>query len=271
MVVDLAAAARAAEANEAEFFAAFGRGPGCRLVDVDGALLVDTGDLGFARVLTTSVSDDVFGDVLGRCRSLLSSAAQLEWVVGYEYSPTDLADRLVEAGFRRTGSMPGMAVEVGDLPEWRSLGPSGLRIDRIVSSDDLEDRLVPVLAAHFGPESNFLAAILGAYRAAGFDDDALFVHLVGSVDDGPVEVVGTAWEAGGAIGLGAIATLKESRGRGLGSAMTTALATYDMGSDTDISVLHATAMGRPVYERLGYQTLFDAGFYKDEATLRQRT
>lgn len=267
--MDLIAAARAADANEAEFFAAFGRGPGCRLVDVDGALLVETGDLGFARVLTTSVSDDLFGEVLDRCRSLLGSAVRLEWVVGYEYSPTDLGARLSEAGFRRTGSMPAMAVEIDALPEWQSLGPPGLRIDRIVSSEDLDDRLVPVLAAHFGPESNFLNAILGAYRAVGFEDDALFAHMVGSVGDGPVEVVGTAWVAGGAIGLGAIATLKESRGRGLGSAMTSALATSDLGSEVDISVLHATPMGRPVYERLGYQTVFDADFYKDEGDLEQ--
>lgn len=263
--MELDAAAKAAEANEAEFFAAFGRAPGCSLVDVDGALLVETGALGFARVLTTSVSGDAFEHVLSRCRSLLSPAARLEWVAGYEYSPTDLPQRLDAAGFRRTGSMPAMAVEIENVADWRSFGPPGLRLDRIVSSDDLDDRLAPVLAAHFGPDSNFLAAILGAYRAAGFDDDALFLHLVGSVDDGPVEVVGTAWVAGGAIGLGAIATLKESRGRGLGSAMTAALATSDLGSEVDMSVLHATPMGRPVYERLGFRALFETDFYKDEA------
>lgn len=47
-IVDSATTARAAQANEAKFFAAVGRGPGSRLFYVDGALLVDKGDLGFA-------------------------------------------------------------------------------------------------------------------------------------------------------------------------------------------------------------------------------
>ncbi len=123
--------------------------------------------------------------------------------------------------------------------------------------------MAPVLAAHFGEYSKFLQAMLGAYREVRFDDDSDWVHLVGSVDGGPVEVVGTAWIDSGAIGLGAIATVKEARGRGLGSAMTAALATHDLGREVDIGVLHATPMGRPVYERLGYRTLFDAHFYQD--------
>lgn len=264
-------AARAAEENEAAFFAAFGEPPGCRLVDVDGALLVDTGDLGFARVLTTSVAGHVFDAVVERCRSSVRIGSRLEWVVGYDYEPSDLPDRLANAGFRNAGSMPAMAVEVADLPDWRKLGPAGLQLERIESEDDLETHLTPVLAAHFGSDSTFLAAILGAYRAVGFGGGADFLHLVGSVDGGPIEVVGTAWVAGGAIGLGAIATLKESRGRGLGSAMTVALATSDIGEEVDISVLHATAMGRPVYERLGYRRLFDAHFYRDETVQAHHT
>ena len=256
-------AARAAEANEAAFFAAFGKPVGCRLADVDGALLVDTGDSGFARVLTTSVRSNSFDDVLDLCRSEVSPSTHLEWVVGYDYEPADLAERLDQRGFEYRGAMPAMAVETTALPDWRTLGPPGLVLDRILSAEDLDTRLAPVLASHFGEDSRFLQAMLAAYRAVGFGDESDWVHLVGAVDGGPVEVVGTAWIDSGAIGLGAIATVNESRGRGLGSAMTAALATHDLGGEVDISVLHATPMGRPVYERLGYQTLFDAHFYKD--------
>jgi GNAT superfamily N-acetyltransferase len=52
--------------------------------------------------------------------------------------------------------------------------------------------------------------------------------------------------------IGGVAVLPERRGAGLGSALTAAAAYWIAEAGATTASLHATAMGRPVYERLGF-------------------
>jgi GNAT superfamily N-acetyltransferase len=52
--------------------------------------------------------------------------------------------------------------------------------------------------------------------------------------------------------IGGVAVLPERRGAGLGSALTAAAAGWIAAAGVGTASLHATAMGRPVYERLGF-------------------
>ena len=94
---------------------------------------------------------------------------------------------------------------------------------------------------------------------AGFSDGRL-VNVIATLDGLPV-ATGCAWLNGTTVGLYNIATLKEPRGRGLGYAVTARL--MDLGRErgcTD-AVLHASEMGRPVYERLGFTHVCDVPQY----------
>lgn len=259
-----ATVARAIEENEFEFFSSMGRLSGVRLLDLRGAVLLDTGRYDFVRVLSSRLAPEDVDDVIAQARAAVTEGASpLQWVTGGGNRPEDLPDHLVASGFELAGSMPAMAAPIASLPAWRSLGPPGLSIARVQSEDELRERYAPVLEAHFGRDSKFLAAIIGSYEADGFGPDARFCHFVGRVGDGEVEVVGTGLLAAGVIGIHTVATLKASRGRGLGSAMTAAVAASGFGSGVELAVLHATAMGFPVYRRLGFETHFEVTFYRD--------
>jgi len=60
--------------------------------------------------------------------------------------------------------------------------------------------------------------------------------------------------AAGAIGVYSVATAPEYRGRGYGEAITRhALAEARRASGVELTILHATRAGRPLYERMGYR------------------
>ncbi len=74
---------------------------------------------------------------------------------------------------------------------------------------------------------------------------------VGRVDGRPVTTA-TAYVADGFVGIYAVATSDEARGRGYGEAVTWAatLCRPDLPA-----TLQASPMGRPIYERMGYRTV----------------
>lgn len=60
--------------------------------------------------------------------------------------------------------------------------------------------------------------------------------------------------AAGAVGVYSVATAPEHRGRGYGEAVTRhALEQARRASGVELSILHATKAGRPLYERMGYR------------------
>jgi GNAT superfamily N-acetyltransferase len=81
--------------------------------------------------------------------------------------------------------------------------------------------------------------------------DERFRVWVGRVDGRPVTTA-TAYIADGLVGVYAVATTADARGRGYGEAITWA-ATL---SRSDLpATLQASEMGLPVYERMGYRTI----------------
>jgi GNAT superfamily N-acetyltransferase len=81
--------------------------------------------------------------------------------------------------------------------------------------------------------------------------DESFRVWVGRVDGRPVSTA-TAFVSDGFVGVYAVATSPEARGRGYGEAVTWAatLCRPDLPA-----TLQASAMGRPIYERMGFRTI----------------
>jgi GNAT superfamily N-acetyltransferase len=78
-----------------------------------------------------------------------------------------------------------------------------------------------------------------------------FGMWVGFVDGRPV-CTSAAYVGGGLLGVYAVATAPEARGRGYGEALTWAA----MGFRPDLpAALQASPMGKPVYERMGYRAM----------------
>lgn len=91
---------------------------------------------------------------------------------------------------------------------------------------------------------------------------------VGYADGAPV-VSGLGWRSGRTIGVYAIATVPAARRRGYGAAMTARVVTDGLAAGCDVAALQASRVGRPIYERLGFQVdvSYAAYAYPDRAEL----
>ncbi len=172
----------------------------------------------------------------------------LWWTTPSTSSP-DLERVLLEAGMVRE-DVPGMHVAL-DAPLAPAL-PAGVEL-REVDVVQEPDAFLTTLLEAFGIPLELRdewAALLAA-----FADDRL-VNLLATVDGVPA-ATGTAWLTGSTVGLYNIATLPAFRGRGIGAALTARL--MDLGAERGATeaVLHATELGRPVYERLGFVAVCD--------------
>lgn len=122
--------------------------------------------------------------------------------------------------------------------------PAGVEL-REVSIDEM----VPVMVAGFGmPEE--LTPEFRRFTSGLAPED--MVNLVASLDGDDVGC-GTMYQTGQTAGLYNIATLESARGRGIGLAVTAALADAGRARGATHAILHSSQFGRPVYERLGFE------------------
>lgn len=141
--------------------------------------------------------------------------------------------------------VPGMYVDLDGPVDPRL--PDDTTIDA-VGSDRLDD-LLPVFLDGYGIPHDFAPEFGTLFEELVGGHGML--HVLASVDGRPL-AGGSAWFTGDTAGLYNISTLEEARGRGLGYAVTAALMNLARDRGCTHAVLHASEMGRPVYERLGF-------------------
>lgn len=113
-------------------------------------------------------------------------------------------------------------------------------------ADDASARAASSVLVAFGtPES-----ITGSLITPGLASETFRVW-VGRVDGEPASMA-AASVSHGFVGVCAVATLPEHRGRGYGEALSWAATRFRPDLP---ATLQASTMGRPVYERMGYRTV----------------
>ena len=145
-------------------------------------------------------------------------------------------------------SMPGMQIPLQDVQQPL---PNGLRVIRATEPVHLDDLAVAV-SGGFGPPPE-VARTVAPDSVLGGDENQ---HLVGYVDDEPVasaELLAT----GEIAGVYTVAVPEQHRRRGYGEALTAAVLAAGRDLGCTIGCLQASAMGRPVYERMGFETFTD--------------
>ena len=167
----------------------------------------------------------------------------LGWSTSSTWSP-GIHRALQAAGAVREDS-PGMHVDLRSLsPAGRPVG--GLDI-AIVKPTDLGS-FAGIMCEGFEFSPAFEEPVRRLLE--GFDPDRL-VHVLATLDGEPV-ACGSLWITGRTAGVYNIAVLDRARERGVGYAVTSALLDEARARGCTESVLQATRLGRPVYERLGY-------------------
>ncbi len=169
---------------------------------------------------------------------------------------------LDQAGLDPAGdetSTPGMVAFPIDHDSIARQGAPELEIRRVRDGAGIEAHR-HVVTAGFGSDP---AVALGT-ACHGLLDRSDCVVYVGYVDDRPV-VSGLGWRSGRTIGVYSIATVPSARRRGYGAAMTARVVADGVDAGCDVAALQASEMGRPIYERLGFQTVVRYAAYADPA------
>jgi GNAT superfamily N-acetyltransferase len=162
----------------------------------------------------------------------------------------DLAQIATAAGLVKSDwSMPGMQIPLRDVAQPL---PNGLRIIRATEPVHLDAAAV-ALSGGFGPPPEVARMVIPDSVLSSDDHNQ---HLVGYIDDEPVasaELLAT----GEIAGVYSVAVPEQHRRRGYGEALTAAVLAAGRDLGCTIGCLQASAMGQPVYERMGFETFTD--------------
>jgi ribosomal protein S18 acetylase RimI-like enzyme len=163
----------------------------------------------------------------------------------------DLIEAAERAGLQQIHEMPEMVL--GERPAERPL-LAGVELGRVGSAADAEDFWRVAAAAYtsngFPPE---VFAHYDRHKGLTAANAATFLARL----DGQPAAIAMTLVNHGVAGIYWVGVLEEARGRGLARAVTAAAvdAGFDLGGE--LVSLQASAMGRPVYERMGFEAIYD--------------
>jgi GNAT superfamily N-acetyltransferase len=151
------------------------------------------------------------------------------------------------------GTLPGMALH--PIPPDLPTTADGLDIRVIADASGLRDH-ARTAGAGFGLPEEMAVAFMG---------DELWARpgatvYVGYADGEPVST-GLGVRSGRTIGVFTIATVPAARGHGFGAAMTGRVLADGAAAGCDVATLQASAMGRPIYERMGFRLVQEYDIY----------
>lgn len=123
----------------------------------------------------------------------------------------------------------------------------GFEIRRVSDPGGVEDHRA-VVTEGFGV-ARTIAVETTDLELLGTPECTIYVGYAGGL---PV-TSGIGWRGGRTIGVYAISTVPAARRRGYGEAMTARVVADGIAAGCDVAALQASAVGRPIYERLGFR------------------
>jgi len=251
---------RAMDGNAMDYLRAYASGP--------GAVLIEDGEaIGYV----TRIPHPAFnGAFIGgsRTASLPALHAALAphlarhgrgglWWLGSGPQAAGAEAALAMLGLAPAGSSAGMAMAYD--PAVLDYRIAGLEIAEAFGRDGR--RTWGALAAHGFGLSGYDATMMAEAEAAlAGTAPAGHLRLIGSLNGTPVATASRLLSFG-VSGIYAIATLPQAQRRGIGAAMTLAAMAWGLPPGPRVATLQASGMGRPLYARLGYETLLEYRLY----------
>lgn len=180
------------------------------------------------------------------------------WLVGPTSRPTDLPARLEAHGLRHHVTLTPMTLALASV-QAAPVPIPGLTIERVADTAGLAEWIAAETRGFqsTGALGRGLAALR---RGMGIGHGTPLYHLLGRMNGRPVATA-TYLLAGGIVGVYDVSTVPEARQRGIGTAMTVAALQAGRAAGYEIGFLQPSAMGRNLYERLGFRECFTCGVY----------
>lgn len=173
------------------------------------------------------------------------------WGRGGIPADDDLFAAAEAAGLQAVYEMPEMVLRAP--VEERPL-PAGAELRRLSRAEEATDywRIAAASYASLGFPPEAFAGYRDHTPLLRENVAAFLAHLDGE----PVAIAMTI-VSGGVAGIYWVGTLEAARGRGLGRAVTAAATNAGFALGAELASLQASPMGRPIYEEMGYETIFD--------------
>ncbi|MGH7777195.1 MAG: GNAT family N-acetyltransferase [Candidatus Dormibacterales bacterium] len=190
------------------------------------------------------------GAVAGRVQDLLaalrSRGRPFAWWVGPR-APAGLSAELERQGLALARSLPGMALDLARLRKPRPR--PGVTVEEVTGEGGLREW-----------EEAF-SALDGASNVLRGESLKPFRLFLGRVDGRPAGV-GVLFRHADVAGVYTIVTQEAMRGRGVGTAVTAAVAGAGREAGDRFAVLTATEMGHPLYVRMGFEDVCEVFVYR---------
>jgi hypothetical protein len=212
---------------------------------------------GFCRLVTgephplgnfATLSSPVDAELTRRAIEPLRELAMPSAVIFPGEASEELVAVVTESGFALAESMPAMAVDLDALE--RPGLPAGhelIEVDPARHRDAWNEalsrgyELPSPVAERFGPD-----------RPRANASDCLFRYFA-VVADGAMVATSALFLEGGLAGVYCVSTVPEQRGKGLGAHATTEPLHIARDEGYRIGILQSSAMGEPVYKRVGFE------------------
>lgn len=195
---------------------------------------------------------DVSADqaIADSCARAASRGVPVSWWLGPAPTPSDLEERLVDAGFQKMEENIGMGVDLHRLASPPSR-PAGLTLEEVTDSRQL-GRWCFVLGPVFDFPPQTLAAWRRCYEAVGFGPGAPWRHFMALQEGVPVATA-SLFVGAPVASLANVGTAADLRGRGLGRILSAHALTVAREAGYQIGTLWASRPGAPMYRRLGFR------------------
>jgi ribosomal protein S18 acetylase RimI-like enzyme len=184
-----------------------------------------------------------------KTRAARNGVPVLWWIASGD-TPADLAQRLTHAGFAYAATLPGMSLDLRDVPQ--SEAAIGDVTIETVASERAARTWCDVFARGFGfPKAigdEFLALTI---ESAG-DNGAAYRSYLLSWRGEPVAAA-SAMLTGDVVGIYNVATLPHARRRGFGGFLTSHAARDARNRGASVAVLQSSEAGLRVYRALGFR------------------
>ncbi|MGE5282397.1 MAG: GNAT family N-acetyltransferase [Chloroflexota bacterium] len=193
------------------------------------------------------------GELIARAQEFFSARGRGFSVWGRDgvAADRDLFAAAEAAGLQPVYEMPEMVLRA---PVEEPPLPPGAELRRLTTAEQAADywRVATASYASLG----FPAEVFAGYRDAAPLLRGNVVAFLAHLDGEPVAIAMTIVSRGVA-GIYWVGTLEAARGCGLGRAVTAAATNAGFALGAELASLQASPMGRPIYEAMGYETVFD--------------